>query len=72
MAIWHRSSVDSAEGVRWEASHLHNAFLDVLYNNGLVGLVLILSMHAIIIKTCCALSGTLAHHVSFMRLLSGF
>ena len=38
------------EGVRWEASHLHNAFLDVLYNNGLVGLVLILSMHAIIIK----------------------
>lgn len=37
------------EGVAWEASHLHNAFLDVLYNNGLVGLVLILFMHAMIV-----------------------
>lgn len=37
------------EGVRWDASHLHNSFLDVLYNNGVVGLVLILYMHAVII-----------------------
>ena len=38
------------EGVRWDASHLHNSFLEVLYNNGIVGLVLILFMHAAIIK----------------------
>jgi len=38
------------EGVRWEAGHLHNGFVDVLYNNGLVGLVLILFMNAMIIK----------------------
>jgi O-antigen ligase len=38
------------EGVRWEASHLHNGFLEVLYNNGIVGLLFVLYMHAIIIK----------------------
>jgi O-antigen ligase len=40
----------NVEGVRWEAAHLHNSILEVLYNNGIVGLVLALSMHAIIIK----------------------
>ncbi|MGH9328220.1 MAG: O-antigen ligase family protein [Terriglobia bacterium] len=33
----------------WEADHMHNAFLDVLYNNGLIGLVFILMMHIIIV-----------------------
>ena len=28
---------------------MHNAFLDVLYNNGLLGLALILAMHATIV-----------------------
>jgi O-antigen ligase len=37
-------------GVRWEADHMHNAFLDVLYNNGLIGLGLMLILHAIIIR----------------------
>ncbi len=37
-------------GARWEADHMHNAFLDILYNNGLVGLCLVLIMHAIIIR----------------------
>ena len=26
----------------WDAGHLHNAYLEVLYNNGIVGLILIL------------------------------
>jgi O-antigen ligase len=38
------------EGVRWEASHLHNGFLEVLYNNGIVGLIFVLYMHVIVIK----------------------
>ncbi len=38
------------EDVRWEAGHLHNAFLDVLYNNGVIGLLLILYMHGMIVK----------------------
>ena len=38
------------EDVRWEAGHLHNAFLDVLYNNGLVGLLLILYMNLRIVR----------------------
>jgi O-antigen ligase len=33
----------------WEADHMHNAFLDVLYNNGLLGFSLILTMHSTII-----------------------
>lgn len=37
------------EGVHWEADHMHNAFLDVLYNNGLIGMGLVLILHAIII-----------------------
>ena len=28
-----------------EAGHLHNGFLEALYNNGLIGLVLLLGMH---------------------------
>jgi O-antigen ligase len=34
----------------WEADHMHNAFLDVLYNNGLVGLVLLGIVHALTVK----------------------
>jgi O-antigen ligase len=37
-------------GARWQADHMHNAFLDVLYNNGLVGLGLVLILHAIIVR----------------------
>jgi O-antigen ligase len=35
---------------RWEADHIHNAYLDTAYNNGLVGLGLVLILHAIIIR----------------------
>jgi O-antigen ligase len=38
------------QGVRWEASHMHNGFLEVLYNNGLVGLILILGMQVIVVR----------------------
>lgn len=37
-------------GMRWEADHLHNAYLDVLYNNGVIGLTLVLILHGIIIR----------------------
>ena len=39
------------DGILWEAGHLHNAFLEVLYNNGLVGLGLILMMNYTLITT---------------------
>lgn len=39
-----------AVGVGWEASQMHNAFLDVLYNNGLIGLILILFMQAVTVR----------------------
>jgi O-antigen ligase len=37
------------EHVSWEAGHLHNAFLDVLYNNGVVGLSLVLYINFCIV-----------------------
>ena len=42
--------LDWRPGFHWEANHIHNAYLDTLYNNGLVGLGLVLILHAIIIK----------------------
>lgn len=35
-------------GVPWEAGHMHNGFLEALYNNGLVGLVLIVGILIIV------------------------
>jgi O-antigen ligase len=37
-------------GIPWDAGHMHNGFLEALYNDGIVGLILIVLMHAIILK----------------------
>jgi O-antigen ligase len=39
----------TGEGM-WEADHMHNAFLDVLYNSGVIGFSMFLMMHVIIIR----------------------
>ncbi len=36
--------------VVWQPGHLHNGFLEVWYNNGLVGLFVMVMMHAMIIR----------------------
>lgn len=36
--------------VGWDAPHLHNAFVEVLYNNGLIGLILILIINVLIAR----------------------
>jgi O-antigen ligase len=36
--------------VSWQPGHLHNGFLEVLYNNGLIGLFTMVMMHAMIIR----------------------
>jgi len=36
--------------VAWQPGHLHNGFLEVLYNNGLIGLFVMVMMHAMIIR----------------------
>jgi O-antigen ligase len=36
--------------VRWAAPHLHNGFIEVLYNNGLIGLVPIIMINVVIVK----------------------
>jgi len=36
--------------VSWQPGHLHNGFLEVLYNNGLVGLFVMVMMHVMIIR----------------------
>ena len=40
----------SVSDVLWPAGHMHNAFLEVMYNNGLLGLVPILAMNIVIGK----------------------
>ena len=37
-------------GVPWDAGHMHNGFLEVLYNNGLIGFVLVLAIHVVIVR----------------------
>jgi O-antigen ligase len=36
--------------VAWQPGHLHNGFLEVWYNNGLIGLFIMLMMHGMIIR----------------------
>ena len=36
--------------ISWEPGHLHNGFLEVLYNNGLIGLFVMIMMHYWIIR----------------------
>lgn len=38
-------------GVAWDPGHLHNGFLEALYNNGFLGLLLMLVIHALILRT---------------------
>lgn len=40
----------TAVELEWAAGTAHSAFLEVLYNNGLVGLALVLAMNAVILK----------------------
>jgi O-antigen ligase len=35
---------EDVEGVNWPAGHTHNGFLEVLYNNGVIGLLLLLAV----------------------------
>lgn len=36
--------------VVWQPGHLHNGFLEVWYNNGLIGLFIMLMMHGVVIR----------------------
>jgi O-antigen ligase len=36
--------------IAWQPGHLHNGFLEVWYNNGLIGLFVMVMMHAVIIR----------------------
>jgi hypothetical protein len=37
-------------GTPFQAGHMHNGFLEALYNNGLIGLVLIVMVHVVIVR----------------------
>jgi O-antigen ligase len=38
------------DGISWDAGHMHNGFLEALYNDGIIGLILIVLIHAAILK----------------------
>ncbi|HVH89020.1 MAG TPA: O-antigen ligase family protein [Terriglobales bacterium] len=42
--------IAEAVDLDWDAGQLHNAFLEVLYNNGCLGLLLVLAMNACIVR----------------------
>jgi O-antigen ligase len=42
--------ISEAVDADWDAGHLHNAFLEVLYNNGVVGLLLMLIVNGCIVR----------------------
>lgn len=37
-------------GTPFQAGHMHNGFLEALYNNGLIGLVLIVMVHVVVVR----------------------
>jgi hypothetical protein len=37
-------------GTPFQAGHMHNGFLEALYNNGLIGLILIVMVHVVIVR----------------------
>lgn len=37
-------------GVAWDPGHMHNGFLEALYNNGALGLAVMIALHAVIIR----------------------
>ncbi|GJL64677.1 MAG: hypothetical protein NPIRA04_33310 [Nitrospirales bacterium] len=39
------------DDVGWDAGHMHNVVLEVLYNNGIIGLILILAVNAVMISS---------------------
>jgi len=38
------------QSVSWDAGHMHNGFLEALYNGGIIGFICIVLMHATIVK----------------------
>jgi len=38
-------------GVSWDPGHMHNGFLEALYNNGFLGLVVMLAIHGCILRS---------------------
>lgn len=38
------------DGISWDAGHMHNGFLEALYNDGIIGLILIVLIQAAILK----------------------
>ena len=41
---------EHVEGAFGEAGHMHNGFLEALYNNGLIGLIILVAIHLVIVK----------------------
>jgi O-antigen ligase len=38
------------DGISWDAGHMHNGFLEALYNDGILGLILVVMIHLTILR----------------------
>lgn len=50
------------EDVSWDAGQLHNAFLEVLYNNGLMGFFVLLVLNGLIVRNLFFSDYQIVHH----------
>jgi O-antigen ligase len=57
--------------IYWQPGHLHNGFLEVLYNNGLIGLFVMLMMHYWIIRNLIGVMRSVAAENPFHPLAVG-
>ena len=57
--------------VAWQPGHLHNGFLEVMYNNGIIGLFVILMIHGWIVRNLVSVMRAVNHDHPLHQLAVG-
>ena len=57
--------------VAWQPGHLHNGFLEVMYNNGIIGLAVILMIHGWIVRNLVSVMRAVDHDHPLHQLAVG-
>ena len=57
--------------VAWQPGHLHNGFLEVMYNNGIIGLAVILMIHGWIVRNLVGVMRAVDHDQPLHQLAVG-
>jgi len=57
--------------VSWQPGHLHNGFLEVMYNNGIIGLAVLLMLHGWIVRNLVKVMRSVNHDHPLRQLAVG-